>query len=257
MSLPIDSIRTLADDTTPSVVVTLGLPAGMENRTYPGCYATWSKERHVPGSELMLFAYADGRGAPPRARWVATAVIGTEHYGDHMQYATKPQQAPQDRHAVPAAGPDYPQTLEIPAGFQGVKDAYTAPVTHVVPLETTPEEVEARVKALSQTVMGFPSTKEETPPGSSSGTEDQPETTSTQEDSSLPDPESSTFWTPEDSETPEPEEEGWKPRTRPTAHREAKLDKAPAKSRGATKRAVRGAGMALLLGFALLGFSPR
>lgn len=256
MSLPIESLRDVTGKTL-SVVLTVILGNDVEIKTYPGCFAVRT------GDEVKVFLYADhegGRVAYARAVWNARIVQGIEHFGEHPEHEqweashqppTRRREVPQITHPKPAAGPDYPGESTLTERLRGLRKGGPGAVvtTGGIPANNLDDS--------PVTVVVFPEDDGGTPPTSS--TPESAETTTTPPES----PEEQTAWMPPVSgdEYMEPEnefEEGWKPRSRPTPHREAKEVQAATlkRSRGTAKRAVRGAGMALLLGFALLGFSP-
>jgi len=274
MSLPIDSVRRLADNDDLGVVVTLNLNGQLENRTYPGSYATWSAVRNAPGAELLVFSYADGKRARPRARWFAPAVLGVEHIGDHMAMVQKPFVEP----PKPAAGPDYPQVIFQPGA--GMQQPAVVTVTDengttagfiVVGDQDTPvapnvrkqiEEWDGKTKkygAPIEETQSFDPIEEEEPLGSSTKVSvspvNDPEVPSLAQSKTAEQKiEESEFWEPTPEEAEMVEEDGWKPRGRPSQHKPTPPRRSP---RGKATRAVRGMGTALLLGFALLGYSPK
>lgn len=227
--LPVDSIRHLADhdESTPAVTVTLNLLGQLENRTYPGSYATWSKPRHVAGAELLVYTYADGRGAPSRVRWDANSVLGMEHTGDHMAMVQNPAVEP----PKPPAGPDQQQLSVVAvAAENGTTAGFIVMDGPVAP----------NVQKQIEETQSFDPIEEDVPPGSGTEVSVSP----------VNDPGTSSLWEPEKAEMVE--DEGWKPRGRPSQHKDIPPRRSP---RGKATRAVRGMGTVLLLGFALLGYN--
>jgi hypothetical protein len=242
MTLPIQSTRTVVGPVSQlSVTLTILLASNIEMKDYPECFAIRM------GNEVLVFAYSDyedGRMAHPRARWSTSLVVGIEHFGAHEEHAEwhnahKPPQ-PAQRPQTPAqrhpAGPDYPQVItELkPPGV--ILSGPVAPNVQKQIEETQAmDPVEDLGPLPTEDILG-------TSTGASVSPAKDPESSSPSEKI-----EQSEFWQPDE------EEDGWKPRGRPSQHKPAQPRRSP---RGATKRAVRGAGMALLLGFALLGFNP-
>lgn len=256
MSLPVRATHTLTGAEIPlSVLLTIRFGVEFEEKEYPGCYAVRNNM-----SEVLVFAYSDGPGAIPRARWRAADnnagihVVGVEHFGDHHaqpqwhdahgQSRRAPVQPPQ-----PAPGPDYPVAVPAPVLPPVVvpsAQVWVSPPSHA----QVDAETDASVAKLSEPLelgatQSFPPIEGEEPPGGSQEASD----------SDRNGDGTSGHATNADLK----EIETWKPRGVPTPHRvlpdESPKQKSSRKPRG-TARALKGVGMALLLGFAMLGFNP-
>lgn len=178
MSLKIERTVNLIDAATPvelSVRLTLSLLGVLELVSYPGCWAV------IVGGNVNVYAYADGPQAKPRAAWQSSLVLGIENFGDHPSFqAELAEQGRKSKEGFaidleemnrpdgsrPLTGPDYPPAAPLPKrlpgefhtpvtaepgemeGFDKPKGNASFRAVITMPLETQPEEVEARKRVM-------------------------------------------------------------------------------------------------------------